>query len=73
MQDHPKLREILESRREAVEACRHWRPIDSPEARARLTEFEALVVDLDREIENAIKGLTSATDSLTPDPAGGGD
>lgn len=59
MQDHPKLREMLESRREAVEACNHWRSIDTSEAHERLIEFKELVAELDREIDKAIKGLTS--------------
>jgi hypothetical protein len=59
VKEHPELREILESRREAVEACTHWRSIDTAVARARLKEFEVLVADLDREIDEAIRGLTS--------------
>ena len=59
MQDHPILREMLESRREAVEARNYWRSVDTPEAHERLAEFEELVTDLDREIGKAIKGLTS--------------
>ena len=60
MLDHPKLRDMLESRREAVEACNHWRSIDSSEAQERLIEFKELVADLDREIEKTVKSLMSA-------------
>ena len=60
------MREMLESRREAAEACSHWRSIDTPEARERLMEFEELVAALDLEIDNAIRGLASTGDPLAP-------
>ena len=65
MQDNSILREVLDSRREALKACAYWRSINTNEAGRRLAEFELLIVELDKEIDQAIESLSLSEDPRT--------
>jgi hypothetical protein len=63
--DDSVLRDVLESRRDAVAACDHWRASSASEAAQRLAEFELLVSELDAELAELTQASTAASAEST--------
>ena len=59
--DHPTFCDLVQDRRDAADALAYWHAAKTAEAEERVKEFEALIHELDLEINTMLQNLVAGS------------